>query len=83
MNRRAVAILFVIATAIVVAALVFHPQAEGANTPRVPSGPDVVLERLATGASDPRVRELASLRRALAADPMNLEVAVRLARLDI
>lgn len=83
MKRRAIVFFGVTAAAILAAALLFHPREGGADEPFVPKSDGEVLERLATGASDPRARELAALRRAAAADPRNLENAVALARKDI
>jgi Tfp pilus assembly protein PilF len=83
MKRRAIVFFGVTAAAILAAALLFHPRAGGADEPFVPKSDGEVLERLVTGATDPRARELAALRRAVAADPQNLENAVALARKDI
>ena len=49
-------------------------------TPRLPTSDAEVLERLPARALDPRQREMAELRRALAAQPGDLELALRLAR---
>ncbi len=48
--------------------------------PYKPGADAQVLERLPTRAADPAARELRELRRALAADPRNADLAVRLAR---
>ncbi len=48
--------------------------------PFVPAADSQVLERLPARAGDPRSRELNALRRQLAAEPGNAELAVRLAR---
>jgi Tfp pilus assembly protein PilF len=48
--------------------------------PRVPSADNEVLERLPVRPNDPVMRELKDLRTALAGDPQNLDLAIRLAR---
>ena len=48
--------------------------------PRLPTSDAEVLERLPARALDPRQREMAELRRALAARPNDLDLALRLAR---
>jgi len=48
--------------------------------PRLPTSDAEVLERLPARAEDPRRREMSDLRRALAADPQNLTLALRLTR---
>jgi hypothetical protein len=48
--------------------------------PRVPASDAEVLERLPARALDPRQREMAELRRALAARPGDLDLALQLAR---
>jgi tetratricopeptide (TPR) repeat protein len=63
-------------------ALAFRPNAK-ADAPRLPSDDAEVLERLASGSSDPKARREAELRRALAANPGDLATALKLARLDI
>jgi tetratricopeptide (TPR) repeat protein len=67
---------------VLVGALFFKP-ARGADAPRTPSSDIEVLEKLPLGATDPREREQARLRRLLAARPDDLRTAVALARLDI
>ena len=52
----------------------------GWAAPFVPRADDEVLERLPSKPSDPGVREMSGMRAALARDPRNLELAVRLAR---
>jgi tetratricopeptide (TPR) repeat protein len=54
-----------------------------ASTPRTPTSDQEVLERLPTGSSDPRARELAQLRARLAASPDDLALAVEVARRNI
>jgi predicted Zn-dependent protease len=56
------------------------PVADVTGAPFVPGTDQEVLETLPARAADPRMRELAALRRELAADPKRLDVAVRLAR---
>ena len=51
--------------------------------PYVPKDDAVVVERLRTGSTDPRTREIETLRRTLAKNPRDLEMATRLARMDI
>jgi hypothetical protein len=48
--------------------------------PFTPSADQQVLERLPARATDPRLREMADLRRRLNADPRNLDLALALAR---
>jgi Tfp pilus assembly protein PilF len=51
-----------------------------AGAPFVPADDAVVLERLPTRANDPQARDLRDLRRQLASDPRNADLAVRLAQ---
>ncbi|WP_241758962.1 tetratricopeptide repeat protein [Pyxidicoccus parkwayensis] len=51
--------------------------------PFTPTSDEVVLEQVPATAGDARARERASLRRALSAKPEQLDLALRLARLDI
>lgn len=55
----------------------------GERVPFTPTSDAVVLERVPATAGDARARERASLRRALADQPGQLDLALRLARLDI
>lgn len=67
------------------AALALHcgvPPAEE-RVPFTPVSDGVVLERVPATAGDARARERAALRRQLAARPEQLDLAARLARLDI
>jgi tetratricopeptide (TPR) repeat protein len=48
--------------------------------PYTPNSDQQVLERLPSGATAPRLRELAALRRQLNTDPRNVDLAVQLAR---
>ena len=67
------------------AALALHcgvPPAEE-RVPFTPTSDGVVLERVPPTAGDARARERAALRKALAAQPGQLDLASRLARLDI
>ncbi|WP_240360158.1 tetratricopeptide repeat protein [Pyxidicoccus caerfyrddinensis] len=57
------------------------PAAE--RVPFTPTSDAVVLEQVPATAGDARARERAALRRALAAQPEQLDLALRLARLDI
>ena len=83
-SRRRAVTLAGLAGAVGLCALVFGraPQT-AASSARVPTDPDEVLESLPFPASDARSREIAGLRRALAASPKDLPRAVRLARLDV
>jgi Tfp pilus assembly protein PilF len=67
------------------AALTLHCSAPPAEerVPFTPTSEEVVLERVPPTAGDARARERAALRKALAAQPGQLDLAARLARLDI
>src|SRR4051794_33276849 len=84
MERRTLFTLGGLGGAVALCALLFGraPQA-AAQTWRVPTDPGEVLESLPFAASDARSREIAGLRRTLAAAPQDLPRAIRLARLDI
>jgi Tfp pilus assembly protein PilF len=84
MDRRTLYTLAGLGGAVALSAIVFGraPQPAAASW-RVPTDPNEVLEALPFAASDPRSREIASLRRALAKNPRDLPRALRLARLDI
>jgi tetratricopeptide (TPR) repeat protein len=84
MERRTVFTLAGVGAAVTLCALVFGraPQA-AATSARVPIDPGEVLETLPFAAADPRAREIASLRAALAKSTLDLPGALRLARLDI
>jgi tetratricopeptide (TPR) repeat protein len=75
-------ILAAIAAMIVAGAIAYRPSA-AASALRLPTDDDEVLERLPSGAGDPRARRAAELRRSLAARPEDLDAAMALARLDI
>jgi len=83
-ERRTVITLAVLGGSLALAAALFGraPRAAASNA-RVPTDPAEVLETLPGGAGDARMREVASLRRALAASPRDLAAAIALARLDI
>lgn len=86
MERRTLYALAGIGGAVALSAILFgRPPQAAASAPRVPTDPNEVLETLPFGstASDPQMREAAALRAALAKDPKDLELAVKLARLDI
>ena len=51
-----------------------------AAAPRVPTADTEVLERLPVRPNDPAMREIRDLRAALAREPQNLDLAIRLAR---
>lgn len=84
MDRRSLYTLAGLGAVVALSAIVFGqaPQA-AASSARVPTDPEEVLESLPFVASDVKKREIASLRRALAANPNDLPRALRLARLDI
>ncbi|HEY8078234.1 MAG TPA: tetratricopeptide repeat protein [Labilithrix sp.] len=82
MERRTLYTLGGLAAAIALCAVVFGRAPKAAASSRVPSDPAEVLETL-PGTTDARTRRVASLRRALAANPRDLRAAVILARLDI
>ena len=84
MDRRTLYTLAGIGGAVALCAVLFGraPQAAAASF-RVPSDPEETLEQLPFAASDSRSREIAGLRRALAANPSDLGKAIRLARLNI
>ena len=84
MDRRTLSTLAGLGGAVALSAIVFgrSPQPAAASW-RVPTDPNEVLESLPFTASDPRSREIASLRRALAKNPRDLPRALRLARFDI
>jgi len=82
-NRRS-AVVIVVLVALIGLAVLLSPGDKGAaGAAYVPSADSVVLERLPTRVSDPTSRELSSSRAALALDPENARLAVRVARLDI
>lgn len=86
MERRTIFTLAGIGGAVALSALLFgRPPAASASAPRVPTDPAEVLETLPFGStsSDPRAREADALRRDLAQRPTDLELAIRLARIDI
>jgi len=80
--KRSFAVFGATGALILVGALFFRPKAS-ADVPRVPQSDSEVLERLPTGASDPRETERARLGSMLAAHPDDLRTATTLARLDI
>lgn len=86
MERRTVYALAGIGGAVALSALLFGraPQAS-ASAPRVPTDPNEVLETLAFGSasSDPKSREATALRAELAKNPRDLDLATKLAKLDI
>ncbi|MCP3102304.1 tetratricopeptide repeat protein [Myxococcus sp. K15C18031901] len=57
--------------------------AAGGETPFTPGSDSQVLERVPATATDPRARERAALRRELDANPRQLDLATRLARLEV
>ena len=70
--------------ALVGAALFFLPRRKAnADAPYVPRDDAEIVELLPTGATDPRSRERALLRKRLDANPRDVALAVRVARLDI
>jgi Flp pilus assembly protein TadD len=92
MEKRRIYTLATLAAGIAGAVLVAgrSPKAAAADI-RVPTDPNEIVETLAStsltvadgGTPDPKRREVADLRRSLDAQPWNLRLALRLARLDI
>lgn len=86
MERRTVYALAGIGGAVALSALLFgRAPTAAASAPRVPTDPNEVLETLAFGSatSDPKSREASALRAELAKNPQDLELATKLAKLDI
>jgi uncharacterized protein (TIGR02996 family) len=82
-SRRSAIVLGLLAV-VIGAAVLLSPRDKGARgAAYVPASDSAVLEKLPVRVGDPRVRELSSLRASLAADPKNVALAVRVARLDI
>ncbi len=77
--------LFVLAAscAVVVGGATLLGSAAKSSTVRLPSSDAEVLERVPSGAADPRERERMQLQRLLAARPADRRTALALARLDI
>jgi len=85
-ERRTVYALAGIGGAVALSAILFgRAPTAAASAPRVPSDPNEVLETLAFGSasSDPKSREASALRMELAKNPQDLELATKLAKLDI
>jgi tetratricopeptide (TPR) repeat protein len=80
--KRSFAVFGATGALIIVGALFFHPKAS-ADAPRLPTDDSEVIERLPSGASDPRETERAQLGKQLQAHPDDLRTATALARLDI
>lgn len=86
MERRTVYALAGIGGAVALSAILFgRAPTAAASAPRVPTDPNEVLETLAFGSatSDPKSREASALRAELAKNPQDLELATKLAKLDI
>jgi predicted Zn-dependent protease len=81
-HRRASAVFGLVAAGFVAAAA-FGAREGRASSPHVPSDESVVLERVATGATDPATRELSTLRARLAAAPHDLALALEVAQKNI
>src|SRR3954468_15486973 len=62
------------------AGFLFVIPASGFAAPRVPTDDNEVLERLPVRPNDPAMRELKTLRAALAREPRNLDIAIKLAK---
>src|SRR5512140_1234725 len=83
MSRRARFAFAVGVVALVGTTLWLLPRRKAnADAPYLPSD-DEIVEVLPPGSTDPRSRELAALRKRLDANPRDVALAVRVARLDI
>jgi len=82
-NRRSAIVLGALGAAIGLAVLLSLGDKSARGGPYVPAADSAVLQDLPSRLNDPTSRELSSLRRALAADPSNVMIATRVARLDI
>jgi Tfp pilus assembly protein PilF len=80
-GRRIAVTLGLLALAATVFAL--RTRSDAASIPHTPTSDQEVLERLPTGSADPRARELARLRKRLAASPDDLALAIEVARRNI
>jgi len=81
-RRRSAAVLCFLFAAIALAVALSWGSRGAEGAPYVPAAGSVVLEAPDAGGG-PKARELTGLRTSLAADPENLSLAVRVARLDI
>jgi tetratricopeptide (TPR) repeat protein len=82
-SRRSAIVLAVLATSIGLAVVLSLGDRSARGAAYVPTADSVVLQDLPSRLSDPTSRQLSLLRRTLAADPENVLVATRVARLDI
>jgi predicted Zn-dependent protease len=82
-SRRSAIVLAVLGVAIALAVLLSLGDRSARGAAYVPTADSAVLQELPSRVADPASRQLTSLRKTLAADPNNLVVAVRVARLDI
>jgi Tfp pilus assembly protein PilF len=83
MERRSFYTVGGLAAAMTALVVTFGRSPEAAADVRVPTEGADVVETLPFSANDPKRREVARLRRAVAVDPNNLRSAIELARLDI
>ena len=83
MDRRSVYTVGGLAAVMTLLVVTFGRAPEASADVRVPQDGADVIEALPFSANDPKRREVARLRRTVAADPTNLRAAVELARLDI
>jgi tetratricopeptide (TPR) repeat protein len=80
-RHRLVVALGFLAFAAVVYSL--RTRDDAASKPRVPTSDGEILERLPSGAGDPRARELEAMRRRLQRTPDDVALATELARHDV
>lgn len=83
MERRSLYTVGGLAAVMTMLVVTFGRAPEASAEVRAPKEATEVIETLPFAANDPKRREVAQLRRAVAADPNNLRAAVALARLDI
>ena len=83
MERRSLYTVGGLAAVMKMLVVTFGRAPEASAEVRAPKEATEVIETLPFAANDPKRREVAQLRRAVAADPNNLRAAVALARLDI
>jgi Tfp pilus assembly protein PilF len=82
-TRRSGIVLGVLAAAIALAVLLSLGDKSARGGPYVPAADSAVLQELPSRVKDPASAELSGLRRALLADPNNVMLGTRVARLDI
>jgi Tfp pilus assembly protein PilF len=82
-ERRSAIVLASLGAAIALAVLLSAGGRGARGAAYVPPSDSSVVEHLPVRVNDPTSRELSTLRRALSADPTNVMLATRVARLDI